>query len=1043
MEALKFRKVALLVSLCIWTFTAFPQVKEDSIFHNDYLLILNTYTSDAAWSNAIITPVLQWVTTEGKAEMYVENMNMLMIDDSLKLAELKTNIFAKYGKKKPKAVLLLGNSMMLFRNEMSEAWGDVPLILCGEESYMGPDDCYIKKYPVAPSEQVPLTNFTKEYNITLLQTRVFIEENVSLMQRMIPGMKKIILIGDGRYVNQQLDTDMRQLLRKKFPNLEYDFYSAAKMTTDSLMMKLNKVDSATTGVLLSSWFTRQVVAGNVQLQANSFQVISNSVIPIFALKNALVENSGMIGGFMYSQTEFDKHLLETLSAVMSGVAPRTIPFYIPEGENIFNYPALLQRNFSLDNCPAGSVFLNRPQTVWQEYGYLFIAIGVFFLILFVVLYQYTRIKALGRVREAQRTQLETAQELSDLFDNMPIIYARERLIRNAEGEIVDMEVCSVNKHFMKQYEPRMSVIGKRASELFGANFVGSLNYAKILDKERRPITYSYYTQQTNKYQEIVMALSSKKDYVDVFGVDSTDLYNTQQKLNATNQKLIMALEVADIIPWKWDLKQKMILCDINRPIELSTEEQDVTEEQLSVPDAQYFAKIFKEDRPRIEKAYHDLITGAIKKVKEEYRVVTRTAKGLQTDWVEAQATVATRDENGCPLTLVGSSLVITARKALEQELVSAKDRAEESNRLKSAFLANMSHEIRTPLNAIVGFSGLLPTVEDPEEKEEYITIIENNNKLLLQLVGDILDLSKIESGTLEFAYLPKHLGEILHGIKCSLQARTEEKGLTFSLMNPMPDCCIETDGNRLNQVITNLLTNAIKFTDKGGITFGYTLEKEENMLRFYVTDTGCGIQEDKVGTVFNRFVKLNSFVQGTGLGLSICQMIVEHMGGKIGVESEYGKGSTFWFTLPYHPVKKVQPQEPKFDMMHVHRDDISILIAEDNDSNYKLFENILHKDFNIIHAWNGQEAVDLFKEKHPHIVLMDINMPIMNGYEATKEIRKLSAEIPIIAITAYAYASDEQRILSEGFDGYASKPINANVLKMKLSEIISKRMVFF
>ena len=1043
MEALKFRKVALLVSLCIWTFTAFPQVKEDSIFHNDYLLILNTYTSDAAWSNAIITPVLQWVTTEGKAEMYVENMNMLMIDDSLRLAELKTNIFAKYGKKKPKAVLLLGNSMMLFRNEMSEAWGDVPLILCGEESYMGPDDCYIKKYPVAPSEQVPLTNFTKEYNITLLQTRVFIEENVSLMQRMIPGMKKIILIGDGRYVNQQLDTDMRQLLRKKFPNLEYDFYSAAKMTTDSLMMKLNKVDSATTGVLLSSWFTRQVVAGNVQLQANSFQVISNSVIPIFALKNALVENSGMIGGFMYSQTEFDKHLLETLSAVMSGVAPRTIPFYIPEGENIFNYPALLQRNFSLDNCPAGSVFLNRPQTVWQEYGYLFIAIGVFFLILFVVLYQYTRIKALGRVREAQRTQLETAQELSDLFDNMPIIYARERLIRNAEGEIVDMEVCSVNKHFMKQYEPRMSVIGKRASELFGANFVGSLNYAKILDKERRPITYSYYTQQTNKYQEIVMALSSKKDYVDVFGVDSTDLYNTQQKLNATNQKLIMALEVADIIPWKWDLKQKMILCDINRPIELSTEEQDVTEEQLSVPDAQYFAKIFKEDRPRIEKAYHDLITGAIKKVKEEYRVVTRTAKGLQTDWVEAQATVATRDENGCPLTLVGSSLVITARKALEQELVSAKDRAEESNRLKSAFLANMSHEIRTPLNAIVGFSGLLPTVEEPEEKEEYITIIENNNKLLLQLVGDILDLSKIESGTLEFAYLPKHLGEILHGIKCSLQARTEEKGLTFSLMNPMPDCCIETDGNRLNQVITNLLTNAIKFTDKGGITFGYTLEKEENMLRFYVTDTGCGIQEDKVGTVFNRFVKLNSFVQGTGLGLSICQMIVEHMGGKIGVESEYGKGSTFWFTLPYHPVKKVQPQEPKFDMMHVHRDDISILIAEDNDSNYKLFENILHKDFNIIHAWNGQEAVDLFKEKHPHIVLMDINMPIMNGYEATKEIRKLSAEIPIIAITAYAYASDEQRILSEGFDGYASKPINANVLKMKLSEIISKRMVFF
>ena len=534
MEALKFRKAILLVSLCLWTLTVFPQVKEDTIFQSDYLLILNTYTSDAPWSNAIISPVLQWLNMERKTEVYVENMNMLMIDDSLKLADLKTNIFAKYGKKKPKAVLLLGNSMMLFRNEMREAWGDVPLILCGEESYMGPDDCYIKKYPVVPSEQVPLTNFTEEYNLTLLQTRVFIEENVKLLQHMIPGMKKIILIGDGRYVNQQLNTDMKQLLQKAYPELEYDFYSAANMTTDSLLLKLNKVDSATTGVLLSSWFTRQVVAGNVQLQANSFQVISNSVTPIFALKNSLVVNSGMIGGFMYSQTDFNEQLLKTLSAVLSGVAPRTIPFYIPKGENIFNYPALLQRNFSPDSCPSGSVFFNRPQTVWQQYGYLFIAIIAFFVILFVVLYQYIRIKALGRVREAQQTQLETAQELSDLFDNMPIIYARERLIRDDEGEIVDMEICSINKHFLKQYESKVDVIGKRASELFGTNFLASINYVKILDKGKRPITYSFYTPQTNKHQEIVLALSSKKDYIDVFGVDSTDLYHTQQKLNATN-----------------------------------------------------------------------------------------------------------------------------------------------------------------------------------------------------------------------------------------------------------------------------------------------------------------------------------------------------------------------------------------------------------------------------------------------------------------------------------------------------------------------------
>ena len=234
---------------------------------------------------------------------------------------------------------------------------------------------------------------------------------------------------------------------------------------------------------------------------------------------------------------------------------------------------------------------------------------------------------------------------------------------------------------------------------------------------------------------------------------------------------------------------------------------------------------------------------------------------------------------------------------MEEELRAAKEHAEESNRLKSAFLANMSHEIRTPLNAIIGFSGILANIEDEDNKDEYISIIENNNTLLLQLINDILDISKIEAGTLEFRYSNVDLNQLMEEIKNVLESRVESKGLKFIKKTPLSSCIVYTEKNRLTQVINNFLTNAIKFTSKGSITLGY--EPRDSELFFYVKDTGCGIPSDQKEAVFGRFVKLNSFKQGTGLGLSICQTIVERLGGRIGVDSEEGKGSVFWFSIPY------------------------------------------------------------------------------------------------------------------------------------------------
>lgn len=388
---------------------------------------------------------------------------------------------------------------------------------------------------------------------------------------------------------------------------------------------------------------------------------------------------------------------------------------------------------------------------------------------------------------------------------------------------------------------------------------------------------------------------------------------------------------------------------------------------------------------------------------------------------------------------------VTERQHMIGELEKARSRAEQSDKLKSAFLANMSHEIRTPLNAIVGFSDLLMVTEDQEEKEEFIQIINANNELLLKLINDILDLSKIEAGSVELKYEDFDLAVYFNELAASMHRRVVNPQVRLVPVNPYETCTVRLDKNRLAQILTNFVTNAIKYTSKGTIEMGY--EKIDENIRLYVRDTGIGIPADKKDKVFHRFEKLDEFAQGTGLGLSICKAIVEACRGEIGFESEFDKGSLFWAVLPcqFESVNSEPTSSRRNNEKDANKENIldseetkkvpkRVLVVEDIQSNFFLVSSILKNKCQLLHAPNGLEAVEIVRTQPVDLVLMDMKMPVMDGRTATSEIRKFNAEIPIIALTAHAFDADRVAALKAGCDDYLVKPINGAKLMQTLKE---------
>jgi signal transduction histidine kinase/CheY-like chemotaxis protein len=1011
---------------------------------NKRLVIINSYNEQAPWSQHVMSEVIKHVlSASDKVYVSISNMHdVAMANDSV-YQVVADNIFARYTDQKPEYAVLIGNLAFTLRDRIKQEWGDIPLVLLSGEDHVAPTRYYFSGQfnDLDDDEMTSLQSLRKDYNFTYINAPAYPEETLDLMFRLQPNLHTLIFASDQQYLNQAADHKIREYLHRNHPDVTYKRLVASEENERTLREGLLSEDR-TTGILMSTWsYERTSTYGSSVTSGGDFRLrlLTYSKCPVFALRGEYVENYDFDGAYVYDTAENDARLMDVIDQVLDGVSPRDIPFqYVTHSYPVINYPQAMADGLRLSECPRITQFINRPPTFWDTYKWHIIAalclvLGILTAAVTFMVSQRRRIRALHRY--------------DYILQNMPVVYVQGEVQTDAKGLVTGIRYRNGNKTF----ETNFSLTPAEGEERPVFLLAGIEEMVTRLMKQNGndSISFTQHFADVKKTYSFLICQTYQPNLIDVFAIDVTGQVKAETELRDVNKTLEMTLSAARIIPWHWDLEKEVITCEAPRilfhrmerlrrkPIRNANAPKNYT-----IAQKDYFERVHPDDRANVKFFYENLRDGNMTHCKTEFRVVNHIEGRRCVDWIEVNAITEQVGDDLKPKALMGSLLIITTRKQQEQALIMAREKARESDRLKSAFLANMSHEIRTPLNAIVGFSNLLGNTDDADEKKQFVNIIENNNQLLLQLISDILDLSKIEANTLEFNYHRTDINELINNMKKVVSQRVRPD-VVLNVVEGMRRCIVTADQNRLSQVLINLLTNACKFTSKGSITLGYELRGEE--LYFYVRDTGIGISPEKIEKVFTRFVKLNHFAQGSGLGLAISQSLIEKMGGHIGAQSDgEGKGSTFWFTIPYQPLEETEESHEKaieHAKQVVSHQMFTILIAEDNESNYLLFKSILGKEYQLIHAWDGVEAVECYKKFQPNLILMDINMPNMNGYEATREIRKLSATVPIIAVTAYAYSSEKEQILNSGFNSYIAKPLNASELNGQILNMINKSFI--